>query len=102
MFVAVDLTRHSRTCCLLTVALEAANKKLWRVKPKMHLFQELCEMQSSSPADSWTYRDEDFGGTLAKVSRRRGGLNSPLGTARSVLQRFAAKHAVPAILPVSP
>jgi len=101
-FLADDLKKHCRKFCLLTVALEAADEKLWRVKPKLHLFQELCEMQTSCPADSWTYRDEDFGGTLAKISRRRGGNNSALGTGRSVLQKFAAKHAVPAILPVSP
>jgi len=94
-----DLLRAScRRFCLLTVALEATDSKLWRVKPKMHLFQEMCEMQASCPTDSWTYRDEDFGGTLAKISRKRGGLSSAMSTAKGVLQRFAAKHVLPSII----
>lgn len=43
----------------------------WRVKPKMHLFLELCA-EGTSPSLFWCYRDEDFGGTVAKLCRMRG------------------------------
>lgn len=94
------LADHSRRLCLLWVALEAAtpdDNTIWRVKPKLHLFQELCE-SGSRPSTCWTYRDEDFGGSLARLSRRRGGNNSPCSTAESVLYRFIAKHQVPTTL----
>ena len=50
------------------VALE--NEVTWRVKPKMHLFLELCS-DGSRPALFWTYRDEDFGGSCAAWAARR-------------------------------
>ena len=92
-----QLADHSRRLCLLWVALEAATPEdhtIWRVKPKLHLFQELCE-SGSRPSTCWTYRDEDFGGCLAKLSRRRGGKKSPFSTAQSVLYRFIAQHPAP-------
>ena len=45
----------------------------WRFKPKHHLFQELCEFDECCPSQNWTYRGEDMGGTVAAISRRRGG-----------------------------
>ena len=45
---------------------------LWRVMPKMHLFLEMA-MEGGEPAKNWVYRDEDFGGTAARLIRRRGG-----------------------------
>ena len=95
-----QLASHSRRLCLLWVALEAATPEdhtLWRVKPKLHLFQELCE-SGSRPSTCWTYRDEDFGGSLSKLSRRRGGKKTPASTAQSVLYRFIAQHPVPSAL----
>lgn len=68
----------------------------WRIKPKFHMWQELCEMSTDLPSLSWTYRDEDFGGTVAKYSKRRGGKNTPLSTGKNVLMNFYAKHSVPA------
>jgi hypothetical protein len=93
------LASSCKQFCLLYVALEAtAIGKLWRVKPKLHLFQELCEMSTSRPVTCWTYRDEDFGGTMSRMSRRRGGRNSPYSTARSLLLKFVARHGVPRIV----
>ena len=43
----------------------------WRVMPKMHLFLELCN-EGSEPNLFWCYRDEDFGGSVAKSSKMRG------------------------------
>ena len=89
-FNADVLAEHSRKLCLLWVALEeTAADDNWRIKPKLHLFQELCEA-GSCPSTCWTYRDEDFGGTLARLSRRRGGHNRSQGLAKSVLLRFMA------------
>ena len=81
------LAENCRRLCLLMVALEeAAVSPAWRIKPKMHLVQELCEQGlGDRPALMWTYRDEHFGGALAKLARRRGVLTLPrrLGTQSS-------------------
>jgi hypothetical protein len=95
-FNAAVLRENSRKFALLFVALEARSEPpAWKVKPKLHLFQEMCETTDSCPSLCWGYRDEDFGGSLSQLSRRRGGSNNPASTAKSVLVRFMAKHAVP-------
>jgi hypothetical protein len=93
------LQENSRKFCLLLVALETAspNKRLWRVMPKIHLFQEMCEMQVGCPSTCWTYRDEDFGGTLMQVGRRRGGSNHPSATAKNLLLKFMAGNRFPSL-----
>ena len=90
------LETHVRQFCLLYVALEAAtpNPKLWRVKPKLHLFAELG-MARNRPALQWTYRDEDFGGTAAKTARRRGGSHSVRATGMNFLSKFFSKNRMP-------
>ena len=45
----------------------------WRLKPKLHMMQELCELQTDNPSQNWTYQDEDFGGSMAACARVRGG-----------------------------
>ena len=50
---------------------QVSNGIAWRVKPKMHMFLELCA-EESQPQLSWTYRDEDYGGSIAKVCKMRG------------------------------
>lgn len=93
------LAERSRKMCLLLVALESvAPFPEWRIKPKLHLFQELAEMTGTCPSDCWLYRDEDFGGSLAQLSRRRGGHNRPHTTGLTVLTKFGAKHRVPCIV----
>jgi hypothetical protein len=88
------LRNSSRQFCLQYKALqtfhEGTNK--WRLKPKFHLFQELCEMSKACPSATWTYRDEDFGGTVATYVRRRGGPVSAHTAARSLLHRFLSAH----------
>ena len=63
-----ELRVASRTFCLQYAALRQFHEGtcFWRIKPKFHLFQELCEMTRSCPSASWTYRDEDFGGSLVR------------------------------------
>ena len=45
----------------IALSQTSTDQKLWRVKPKMHLFLELCD-GSVEPSKIWTYRDEDLGG----------------------------------------
>lgn len=97
-FDAQVLARSCRRLALLLVALEQrAHQPDWRVKPKLHLMQELCEVDQSRPSTCWLYRDEDFGGSVAHLSRRRGGANRPHTTGWGVLRRFMAKHKLPSI-----
>ena len=95
----IYLKENCRKFCLIYVALErfgAANGR-WRVKPNLHLFQEMCEMCDSKSSLTWTYRDEDFGGTMAELSKIKGGTNSPSHTAYVILTKNMAKHPFPRI-----
>ena len=96
-FDAVSLKTHSSLFCTLYCALEDSfdDKNKWHVTPKMHLFQEMAEEAASCPSLTWTYRDEDMGGTLMQQSRRRGGSNNLCATAQSLLHKFIAQNGVP-------
>jgi len=89
-----DLRTNCRQFCLQYSALQTfhigTNK--WKIKPKFHLFQELCEMSKACPSATWTYRDEDFGGTVATYVRRRGGPSRVYLAAQSLLERFVMAH----------
>ena len=63
----------------------------WPIKPKFHLMQELMYEARSSPSDAWTYRDEGWGGTMAKWSFRRGGKYSPKAMGLSLFERFTGQ-----------
>ena len=89
------MKHHSQLFCLQYVALEMFLPKLFHIKPKLHLFQELTQMSRSCPSLFWTYRDEEFGGTVAKVGRRRGGSNNPTATALCLLNKFRAGNELP-------
>ena len=95
------MAHHSRTFALLQVALETHaeqhNSLNWYVKPKLHMFQEMCEFGSTRPATCWTYRDEDFGGSVASYAWRRGGALTAVSVSSMVLIKFRAKHNVPHI-----
>ena len=96
IFAADVLLVKSTKFALLYVALEAAEPgdKIWRVKPKLHMLLEVCA-EGSKPATFWSYRDEDYGGIVAKMSRRRRGLLSIASCSSNVLNRF--KMATPVI-----
>ena len=57
----------------------------WHIKPKLHLFQELCEFCPRSPRLFWCYRDKTFGSACAKLALRRGGHDNPGHNAERVL-----------------
>ena len=67
---------------------------LWRLKPKLHLCLELAA-EHGRPALCWTYRDEDFGGSVSQAARRRGGPLSPKSFSANVLDRFRIKQPMP-------
>lgn len=86
-----ELLAHScQQFCLLYISLEQVSDGLnWRVKPKLHLFQEVCEFAANRPAKNWCYRDEDAGGGLSRMSRRKGGSNTAATQGINVLLKFA-------------
>jgi hypothetical protein len=87
-----DMAACSRRFASQVVELERLSPpKRWRVKPKLHLFLELAA-EGTSPSLCWTYRDEDFGGTCSRLSRRRGGLLKAHATSTTLLQRFLIKQ----------
>lgn len=94
LFEPEKMKYHSIQFLLLYKALEDQfGPKLWKIKPKFHLFAESCT-SGSNPSASWVYRDEDFGGTLANYSRRRGGRHTVLNVSQVVLNRFRAQNDV--------
>ena len=97
------LKLHSRLFAAQLVALEGVfgDNGSWRIKPKLHQFLEICS-DGSWPSANWNYRDEDFGGNMSRMSRRRGGLLSTLSTSRALITRFRIKVPFPHILPVEP
>lgn len=96
-FAADLLAQRCRRVCSLWVALERVSPEpRWRVKPKMHLLQELAEMQlGSQPTKTWTYRDEEFGGSMAALARKRGGAHTAEAVSRAVLLRFVTREPLP-------
>ena len=91
------LAEHSRKFALLAVACEASSPydKMFAVKPKLHLMQELCEFDTSCPSLHWCYRDEDFGGGTMQTGKRRGGQLKPRSTGFVVLHKFTTKNKLP-------
>ena len=84
--------------CLLYASLEAearaaGNFVSWRLKPKVHLFQELVEYVAprvGCPLLYHTYLDESIGGWLAACGARRGGAKNGPQVALNVVSRFRA------------
>jgi hypothetical protein len=90
---AEEATAARRFALLYATLEQQAVDPLWRIKPKLHLFVELIEYVApleGNPRTYWTYRDEDYGGQLAKLAARRGGRRNPSRVAQNVLQRLAA------------
>ena len=74
------------------LALHYGWPDMFSFKPKVHLMIELIEYADlgTKPSNSWTYRDEEFGGSLKHLASGAGGPMTPPAIARRVLLRFAA------------
>ena len=99
-FEAEKLDINARKMALLYCALEkeqmdAGVQKRWKVKPKLHLFLELCsniclERQRGNPRNFWTYADESHGGHARASGRAQGGQDTSRSSALRVLSCWAA------------
>ena len=69
----------------------------WRIKPKMHLFMEMVSF-TDQPQKTWTYRDEDFGGLVARQSRMKGSWKVTKSFTQHGLDLFAFKNPEPRIV----
>ena len=69
----------------------------WRCKPKLHHFLELCS-GTSKPNMSWTYRDEDYGGTVALLAHSRGGITNAKIVSDRTLRMFKQQNPVPRLI----
>jgi len=91
--------RHAagRLALLLAALRDASEDPLWRMKPKVHLMLHLAE-NLHRPAETWTYRDEDYGGSAARSMRSRGGTDTPKVAGENLLQKFCCRHDLPTAL----
>jgi hypothetical protein len=80
------MTTNGKRFVLLYDALTQRHPAFFRCKPKLHLFVHLT--QESDPKANWTYRDEDFGGTVSRISRRRGAPMTRKAFFANVMDRF--------------
>ncbi len=72
----------------------------WRPKPKMHLFLELCS-SATEPQKFWNYRDEDFGGSVARQNKMRGRWKKISAYCKHGLDMFKMKNRAPRIVDAS-
>ena len=100
-FDPVQLDTSAKKMALLYVALEkeqqdANIQKRWKIKPKLHMFLELCQhvclqKQRGNPRNFWTYADESHGGIMKRIAMSRGGRNSSNSSAYRLLVKWVAK-----------
>jgi hypothetical protein len=84
---------YSRKLCLLYTALwdHCGRGHYWKIKPKLHLFQELMEFSNAgSPRDYWCYKDEDWGAQAASSASSRGGHHSAAKVSLNAVSRYRA------------
>ena len=62
----------------------------WRPKPKLHLMLHLCDSRHEA-AKTWSYRDEDFAGTIAAMAKNVGGIQTPAAFGGRILVAFFAQ-----------
>lgn len=86
-----------RSYCLLSKALHdeagEAMQSPWRIKPKMHMVQELAEYmvdELGDPSSFWAYRDEDFVGFVAEIGSARERVAQADTAARRIMTRIRA------------
>ena len=92
-----DLKCHSIRFAEQLVRLSVLKEARYSLPPKLHMWLELCA-EGANPSLSWNYREEDFGGCLASMARRKGGRESGLATSMNCLQGFMLKQPLPTFL----
>ena len=80
------MKEHGQKWVLLYNGLAQRDPAVFRIKPKMHLFLHMLE--DGDIRASWTYKDEDWGGTVSRMARRRGGVMTQKAFSCAVLDRF--------------
>ncbi len=79
--------------CMLYKSLVVSkdNNKVWFMKPKLHLLQELTfqMLTSGDPTHYWTYKDEDYMGLIASLGNSKGGPRSPVTLPENVFLRLS-------------
>ena len=95
IFASHVLRESSQSFLLQYGALSAfhagSKMKIWKIVPKFHIWLHMCE-DGSSPAFYWNYRDEDFGGSISHLARRRGGRCLARVVSMNVLERFRLRQ----------
>ena len=79
-------------------SLHGIHAARWQLRPKLHLFMELCA-EGGPPSSSWNYREESFGGSVGRQSHHRGGLGTLLSMSRAMLTKFCSKEGLPRLMP---
>jgi len=73
----------------------------FRCKPKHHTFLELCSQPGVLPNAFWCYRDEDFGGPIARQCKMRGRWKDLTAYSGHAINMFFMKNKVPRIVEVT-
>ena len=73
----------------------------FKAKPKTHLFLELCSQPGVVPNASWCYRDEDFGGPVARQSKMRGRWRDLTAYSQHAFDLFFIKNDIPRLVDVT-
>eukprot|EP00971_Amphidinium_carterae_P335580 6471519-Amphidinium_carterae.1 len=92
-----DLKLQTTIFACLFKQLHGLSPAKYHPRPKLHMFLELGAM-GVNPSDVWLYREEDFGGSLAKMGRVQGGHTTAASSSKLVLDKFRIKERLPAIL----
>ncbi len=70
----------------------------FRAKPKTHMFLEMCSQPGVIPNSCWCYRDEDFGGPIARQSKMRGCWKNLTAYSGHAFDMFFMRNRVPRIV----
>jgi hypothetical protein len=90
------MRKSCKAFCVHCVEIEKLSS-IWTIKPKLHMMQEMIEMEEECrPNLYWNYRNEDFGGAMAAMSKGSGP-KGPHVSAKRVLENFVGAHPVPQI-----
>ena len=85
----------AKSFCILYSELSRTSHsdRLWKMKPKMHMFSELAEygaIEIGDPSLFWCYIDEDYVGWISQLAFSRGGKRLAVSTPENVIGRYRA------------